>query len=80
MKNLKLPLIITAGILAVILACIFGVNSFKNNAISQEERVNSAMSDIKVYEKRRADAATCSVHLYEYQRRTNEKSPPNTSP
>ena len=55
MKHLKLSLIITAGILAVILACIFGVNSFKNNAISQEERVNSAMSDIKVYEKRRAD-------------------------
>ena len=55
MKQLKLSLIITAGILAVILACIFGVNSFKNNAISQEERVNSAMSDIKVYEKRRAD-------------------------
>ena len=55
MKQLKLPLIITAGILAVILVCLFGVNSFKNNAISQEERVNSAMSDIKVYEKRRAD-------------------------
>lgn len=55
MKQLKLSLIITAGILAIILACIFGVNSFKNNAISQEERVNSAMSDVKVYEKRRAD-------------------------
>ena len=55
MKQLKLSLIITAGILAVILVCLFGVNSFKNNAISQEERVNSAMSDIKVYEKRRAD-------------------------
>lgn len=55
MKQLKLTLIITAGILAVILVCLFGVNSFKNNAISQEERVNSAMSDIKVYEKRRAD-------------------------
>lgn len=55
MKQLKLSLIITAGILAIILACIFGVNSFKNKAISQEERVNSAMSDIKVYEKRRAD-------------------------
>lgn len=51
----KLPLIIGAGVIAVILLCIFGVQSFQNKAFSLEEQVNTAQSDIKVQEKRRVD-------------------------
>lgn len=51
----KLPVIIGVGIIAVILLCIFGVQSSQNNAISLEEQVNVASSDIKVQEKRRVD-------------------------
>ena len=53
--NWKLPLIIGAGVIAVILLCIFGVQSFKNRAIVLEEQVNTAQSDIQVQEKRRVD-------------------------
>lgn len=35
--NWKLPLIIGAGIIAVILLCIFGVQSSQNRAIVLEE-------------------------------------------
>lgn len=51
----KLPLIIGAGVIAVILLCIFGVQSSQNKAISLEEQVSTASSDIKVQEKRRVD-------------------------
>lgn len=51
----KLPLIIGAGIIAIILLCVFGVQSFQNRAIALEEQVNTASSDIKVQEKRRVD-------------------------
>lgn len=54
-KNLKLCLIILAGILSVILLCVFGVQSSQNQAFSLEEQVNTASSDIKVQEKRRVD-------------------------
>ena len=53
--NWKLPLIIGAGVIAVILLCIFGVQSSQNRAIALEEQVNTASSDIKVQEKRRVD-------------------------
>ena len=53
--NWKLFLIIAAGILAVILLGVFGVQSSQNKAISLEEQVNTADSDIKVQEKRRVD-------------------------
>ena len=53
--NWKLFLIIAAGILAVILLCVFGVQSSQNKAIALEEQVNTADSDIKVQEKRRVD-------------------------
>lgn len=53
--NWKLPLIIGAGIIAVILLCVFGVQSSQNKAFSLEEQVNTAQSDIKVQEKRRVD-------------------------
>lgn len=55
--NWKLPLIILSGVFAVILMLIFGVQSYQNRAISLEEQVNTAQSDIKVQEKRRVDLA-----------------------
>ena len=51
----KFPLIIGAGVIAVILLCVFGVQSSQNKAIALEEQVNTAQSDIKVQEKRRVD-------------------------
>lgn len=51
----KLVLIVAAGLLAVILMCVFGIQSSQNKAIALEEQVNTAQSDIKVQEKRRVD-------------------------
>ena len=51
--NWKLPLIIGAGVIAVILLCVFGVQSSQNKAFALEEQVNTAQSDTKVQEKRR---------------------------
>lgn len=53
--NWKLLLIIGAGVVAVILLIIFGIQSSQNKAIALEEQVNTASSDIKVQEKRRVD-------------------------
>lgn len=53
--NWKLPLIIGVGVIAVILLCVFGIQSSQNKAITLEEQVNTAQSDIKVQEKRRVD-------------------------
>lgn len=47
----KLILIIVAGILAVVMLGVFGVQSSQNKAFSLEEQVNTADSDIKVQEK-----------------------------
>lgn len=55
MKNWKLPVIIVAGVLAVILLCTFAVQGSQNKAFALEEQVNTAQSDIKVQEKRRVD-------------------------
>lgn len=56
MKNSwKLPVIIGAAIVAFILMIVFGVQSAQNKAISLEESVYTAQSDIKVQEKRRVD-------------------------
>ena len=55
MRNWKLPLIIVGTVLVVILGCVFGVQSARNRAISFEESVYTAQSDIKVQEKRRVD-------------------------
>lgn len=54
-KNWKLTLIIVAGVLAVIMLCVFLVQGAQNKAFSLEEQVNTASSDIKVQEKRRVD-------------------------
>lgn len=55
MKNLKIYLISGAGVLAVILLCVFGFQGVQNKAITLEEQINTAHSDIKVQEKRRVD-------------------------
>lgn len=56
MKNWKLSAIILGSVLAVILMCVTGVQWPKNLAISLEEAVYTAESDIKVQEKRRVDS------------------------
>lgn len=55
MKSLKLVLIIVAVIVAIALMCVVMVQSTQNGAINREEQIESAQSDIKVQEKRRAD-------------------------
>lgn len=60
MKN-KFSFKLTAIILAIIVAVsmmlmfVFGFNGVKNKAISYEEQISTAQSDIKVQEKRRID-------------------------
>lgn len=51
----KLIGITLVGIVSVILMVVFMVQGVQNNAISLEEQVNIASSDIKVQEKRRVD-------------------------
>lgn len=74
MKNWKLPLIIVGVVVAVVLLCVFGVQSVPNRAISLEESVYTAESDIKVQEKRRVDLvynlADC---VKQYDRKVDEK-------
>ena len=53
--NWKLFFIIAAGVVAVILLGIFGIQGAQNQAFVLEESVNTASSDIKVQEKRRVD-------------------------
>ena len=48
MKNWKLSAIILGSVLAVILMCVTGVQWSQNRAISLEEAVYTAESDIKV--------------------------------
>lgn len=57
MKNgsFKLILIIIGIILAVSLFAMFALNSVPNKAISHEEQITTAQSEIKIQEKRRAD-------------------------
>lgn len=54
-SNWKLALIIIAGIIAVIMMCVFWVQGAQNTAFSLEENVSTALSDIEVQEKRRVD-------------------------
>lgn len=55
MKKFKMPLICFGAVIAVIIMGFFWVQSFQNKAISFEESVYTAESDIKVQEKRRVD-------------------------
>lgn len=50
-----MPLICIGAIIAVIIMGFFRIQSFQNKAISLEESVYTAESDIKVQEKRRVD-------------------------
>lgn len=54
-KNWKVWLIISLGVVSIILFGVFVVQGAQNRAISLEEQVNTASSDIKVQEKRRVD-------------------------
>lgn len=54
-SNWKVSLIAAVGVIAVVLLCVFGLQSSQNKAFSLEEQVNTAQSDIKVQEKRRVD-------------------------
>lgn len=51
----KMPLIIIGVVAAVALLGVVSVQSFQNKAISLQESVYTAQSDIKVQEKRRVD-------------------------
>jgi LemA protein len=57
MKNgsFKLVLIIIGIIIAIVLFGMFALNSVPNKAISYEEQITTAQSEIKIQEKRRAD-------------------------
>lgn len=55
MSKWKLPIIICSAIAAIALLGVFGVQSSQNKAISLEESVTTAESDINVQEKRRVD-------------------------
>lgn len=55
MKNAKLSLIIIVGVISILLLSVFMVNGVQNKAISLEEQIKTADSDIKVQEKRRVD-------------------------
>lgn len=51
----KIIIIITAVIVAIIIGIVFMLNSIPNKAISLEEQITTAVSEIKIQEKRRAD-------------------------
>ena len=53
--NWKVILFVVAGIISVIMMCVFMVQGAQNKAFSLEESVNTAMADINVQEKRRVD-------------------------
>jgi len=53
--SMKLALIVVALVLSVALVAVFGFQGVKNKAISYEEQISTAQSNIKVQEKRRAD-------------------------
>ena len=55
MKNFKPVLIGIVVVVATILLFVFSFQGVQNKAISLEEQINTAQSEIKVQEKRRAD-------------------------
>ena len=55
MKSFKTGLIVAAGIIAVIIMGVLGVQSSKNKAITLEEAIETAKSDIEIQEKKRVD-------------------------
>ena len=55
MKNWKVGLLVAIGILAAAFMCFLGMQSIRNKAVSLEEAVETAKSDIQVQEKKRSD-------------------------
>lgn len=55
MRSYKIPLIIAGIVVSVFLMFLFAFNGVKNKAISYDEEIQTAYSEIKVQEKRRAD-------------------------
>ena len=55
MKSWKLPLIILAAVLALVLMFVFAFQGIQNHAIGLEEQITTAQSELKIQEKRRAD-------------------------
>ena len=55
MKNYKIVLIIAAVVIAIALLFVFAFQGVQNKAISLEEQITTAQSEIKIQEKRRAD-------------------------
>lgn len=54
-NNVKLTLIIIGIVLTATLFVVFALNSVPNKAISYDEQITTAQSEIKIQEKRRAD-------------------------
>lgn len=54
-KTWLLVLIVIAAIAAVVIFAVFALQGVQNNAISMEERISTADSDVKVQEKARVD-------------------------
>lgn len=54
-SSIKLALIVVAAVVAIIVMSVFMVQSSQNKAITLEEAVYTAESDIKIQEKRRVD-------------------------
>ena len=55
MNGFKIVLIVIAVIVAVVLLGVFATQGVQNTAISYEEQIDTARSEINVQEKRRAD-------------------------
>lgn len=54
-SNWKVILFIIAGIISVVMMCVFMIQGVQNKAFALEESVNTAAADINVQEKRRVD-------------------------
>lgn len=72
--NWKVALICLAGIISIVMMCVFMVQGVQNKAFSLEESVNTAMADINVQEKRRVDLvynlADCVMQYDEHEAET----------
>lgn len=55
MKSWKLPVIILAAVLALVMMFVFAFQGVQNHAIGLEEQITTAQSEIEIQEKRRAD-------------------------
>lgn len=82
-SSYKVVLIVIGIIIAVILGTVFMFNSFPNKAIALDEKVQSAMSDIKVQEKARYDTvynlADCVKNYDKHEAETLENLAENMS-